>query len=1461
MFYMAIDGVAPRAKMNQQRSRRFRSALDAEEARAKALKNGLELPSDPFDSNAITPGTEFMAKLSTHLKYFIHKKISTDSSWQNVEIILSGHEIPGEGEHKIMHHIRLAKAQPGYSPNTRHCLYGLDADLIMLGLLSHDPHFAILREEVLFLPGKKKQKEITEENFYLLHLSIVREYLEMEFDGIDEEITFTYDFERILDDFILLNFFIGNDFLPELPSLLINDGALPFVIESYKSYLRDAKGYITKNGIIDFPALSSWIDKLVMFEYQLFEKGAVDLEWINEEISTVSIEGRKKDAQDNILKITHEQHSLIEDIKQFVLSANSVLKPDPEGEDLPSYTFEEEVSEELTEDDVTFLREFCSKTYLRAVFDKTELSLVLDVDGIPDNETDQERSRRLMDVNKTIRIYLNAKLISKEEEVAHRQEVYSSKFNDWKNEYYHEKFQLDLEETPDEIRDICENYLEGLQWVLLYYFRGTASWSWYFRYHYAPRISDIRLGLGKKIEFNLGQPFHPFEQLMAVLPERSKALVPPALRPLMTEENSPIRDFYPHTFEIDKNGKKASWEAVVKVPFVDEKRLIAAVQSKEWQLTPAEKKRNSFGTDLTFVFNPQVDTVYPSSLPGIFLNVEHDHTIEEVYHEPSLSDKDFVFGLCEGAKLGVDSLAGFPSLKNLPHTFQIAMGQVKVFERPSRRESIILSIQNQYDGSDVSAICNRLLGRPVYIGWPYLREAKVVAISDKTTHYQKGNGGKVTKSDVDSSEWSRDASLSDANYQLSGVKIGKTELVLHVHILDGMIKSSSGAYIKKYETDNSKILKFPLQMVVESVQNEDPRFLEKPALPVEEEFPVGSRAVSLLALGYGTPITVTGHSNGTVDVELRKLDEKESTYAHFVCNKERERLYFQPSFRACKDLHISSLFLSKITARMVVLANNKKFDIGLNIRNEGQRLKTLGYTYRGPQSWNYSVLAVNLVKKYIDAFPRVLSALMRYPGREIPDMAVVLDVGPEEAAFKMEAMKNWLSKETDGNSGISLVSFETEGLTRASVRMLEENVIQRSEKPVKYNTLKVKHVPREALFSPDSPTYTLSAQRFNVGDRVVSILDYGKVPLYTRGTVVSIHSYVSRVQLDILFDVEIDSGNMLNNRLQTRRGLSVESNSVLNLSRPQFAVNFKGKANPSSKSSTSNGKSKSKNAEAPNPPAASNAWKSGPAKTILAKKPQPQQAPVAATANAPSQSKQKKDPVKSMNADLSKELLSILHSGSSETASGSEKDPLGIEQSTAEKSKEFSQNRLHSAVMSQYAGAPVGPGNLPPAPNSMFPPGPPGSFMPMPPPVGPNGHPMMFPGHLPPGVMFPGPPPPPNMMMFPGPGPIPSHPQFQHPAHSGHPNQRQQQRNFGNGPRRNDFHGPHSNNRNSDDQTSLPTPPAPRGGRGGRGNSRGRRGGHGNGRNHNNDGAKGENGSKPSSKPVDESKPVEPVKP
>jgi len=94
LFFMAIDGVAPRAKINQQRGRRFRAAKDAEVQEAKAKAKGTEIPKEKrFDSNCITPGTLFMAKLGEQLKRFVEYRVSMDDTWKKCKILFSGSEV------------------------------------------------------------------------------------------------------------------------------------------------------------------------------------------------------------------------------------------------------------------------------------------------------------------------------------------------------------------------------------------------------------------------------------------------------------------------------------------------------------------------------------------------------------------------------------------------------------------------------------------------------------------------------------------------------------------------------------------------------------------------------------------------------------------------------------------------------------------------------------------------------------------------------------------------------------------------------------------------------------------------------------------------------------------------------------------------------------------------------------------------------------------------------------------------------------------------------------------------------------------------------------------------------------------------------------------------------------------------------------------------------------------------
>lgn len=143
-----------------------------------------------------------------------------------------------------MEYIRYLKSSPEYDPNTRHCLYGLDADLIILGLCTHELHFSLLREEVKYGKTAKKAASVDETRFFLLHLNLLKEYLELEFISIKDKMPFDFDIEKIIDDWIFMGFLVGNDFIPNLPNLHINSNALETLCQVYMKTIVNLDGKI-----------------------------------------------------------------------------------------------------------------------------------------------------------------------------------------------------------------------------------------------------------------------------------------------------------------------------------------------------------------------------------------------------------------------------------------------------------------------------------------------------------------------------------------------------------------------------------------------------------------------------------------------------------------------------------------------------------------------------------------------------------------------------------------------------------------------------------------------------------------------------------------------------------------------------------------------------------------------------------------------------------------------------------------------------------------------------------------------------------------------------------------------------------------------------------------------------------------------------------------------------------------
>ena len=1155
LFFMAIDGVAPRAKMNQQRARRFRTALDAENAREKAIKQGLDLPKeDAFDSNCITPGTEFMAKLTQQLKYFISKKVSEDVEWQGVEVVLSGHEVPGEGEHKIMEYIRQAKAQPGYDPNVRHCLYGLDADLIMLGLLSHDPHFCLLREEVTFgRQASKKSKELEHQNFFLMHLCMVREYLELEFQELSQDgvLGFPYDMERIIDDFILMAFFVGNDFLPNLPNLHINEGALALMFQKYKEVLPRLGGYINEQGEINLGRLETLLNELSDVEHRFFEAEYADTKWIQAKRVQEGQEEIHK-AGKAVVQITLDQMRLFKDVKKYFIAPANHDQHLPY--DLPSTLpardrkFVQQLATDLhlewsTKEDADGNR------FIRLAFPRT-----IDDDEVQDEEADAATMR-------VLKRYENAKVeeASSEQVQDDMRRKYDQKFVEWKNKYYKEKFDWGLS-NETELRQLTENYIQGLQWVLYYYYRGVASWPWFYQYHYSPMISDVRHGLKASMKFDLGQPFRPFQQLMGVLPDRSKKIVPTSYHDLMTAKDSPIIDFYPRDFELDMNGKKMEWEAVVKIPFIDEKRLLSAMSTKDAYLTEDEKRRNSFGVTLKYTYSADLDYTYPTPLVDVFPDLVHCHCVENIFDLPTMEGLEPYVGLVEGASVGAAALAGFPSLKTLPFTGSLGFHGVNVFQQDSRNESMVVTLSDTERRTRVEH-AKLLLNRRVHVGYPFLQEAKVVKVSDELFDYVMPELGSrqvqvVEHNSYEIEQFHKKANLVEKYYSKRlGMLAGEVESLVQVELLKGLKKLDDGSTVKDFADVPGVETIHASQLIVEKVLSQDARFIERTALPVEEEFADGTNAFFLGEMAYGRPVSVTGHQHGKVKCLIATTGAKQTEFGHEIARKAEKLSPYTPSYAVAKSLGLHPLTLAKITSSFQVRVDDSRVDIGLNLKFDSKKLKVLGYSRKSESGWEFSGAAIALLQQYMIRFPQLIGAINQNPRGDMLEIAEYYAGNKAEAKTKIGEVRAWL-KEISSKS-FEKVPLEAEQLDSEVVKEIEEaaDIALRNEPPSE--TRPMGGIPRNALLKPSDAQWRLGDQKFALGDRVIYAADSGKVPIASQGTVVGLTKTPRETWLDIVFDVSFMSGTSLGDRCSPFRGSTVPTWSVLNLSNRQVLASSK----------------------------------------------------------------------------------------------------------------------------------------------------------------------------------------------------------------------------------------------------------------------------------------------------------------
>lgn len=446
-IYLAIDGVAPVAKMKQQRLRRYKSINDKKLFDSIRKKHKKDIPFF-WNNSAITPGTEFMKKLTDKLnKWSIEYKEKT-----KLEIIFSSSEEPAEGEHKILQYIK----KNGINENC-YVVYGLDADLIFLMLTLNLNNIYLMRE-AQNMENKDKSNGI---NF--VSIGIMKDCI---FDSVQSLLIKTdvnyinLDKINVINDFIFICYLMGNDFLPHIPALDIYNNAIDKLLECYVETVL-LNGYIinktNKNEInINNDVYYSFIIKLASDEEKI----------IMENYSKTS-KFKKKSYCQSTDPFDIEMHK-IENL-MFKIEDNILLGEGP--------------------------------------------------------------------------------------------------MIDWRDRYYNYYYQ-----TTDDIDDfsirMAHHYNIGLKWVAMYYFDKCPSWEWYYPFDHAPFLNDmVRNKFNfNNINFEIGKPLTPHEQLLIVLPKETAYLLPPLLRKIMTNTNGSASHLYPDKFELDMIGKKKYWMCTPILP-------------------------------------------------------------------------------------------------------------------------------------------------------------------------------------------------------------------------------------------------------------------------------------------------------------------------------------------------------------------------------------------------------------------------------------------------------------------------------------------------------------------------------------------------------------------------------------------------------------------------------------------------------------------------------------------------------------------------------------------------------------------------------------------------------------------------------------------------------------------------------------------------------------------------------
>lgn len=247
LLYVAVDGVAPMAKMQQQRKRRYKSIIENDEIDKIKREFGKPIL-NTWSNTVITPGTEFMEKLHKEMMKYL------ESLESPAKIIYSSYHTNGEGEHKILDFIR--KSYVVHNEKNIQVIYGLDADLLFLAMslyqeTSQWKEIYVIRENDTNKQkhyDSKKNDVCVENIFSYINIgSLIDNFIEILNNKKDCATNEKFTRENTVRDIIFVCYFLGNDFIPNIPTLDIKRCGLDLILDAYVNIRIKHKTELIKN--------------------------------------------------------------------------------------------------------------------------------------------------------------------------------------------------------------------------------------------------------------------------------------------------------------------------------------------------------------------------------------------------------------------------------------------------------------------------------------------------------------------------------------------------------------------------------------------------------------------------------------------------------------------------------------------------------------------------------------------------------------------------------------------------------------------------------------------------------------------------------------------------------------------------------------------------------------------------------------------------------------------------------------------------------------------------------------------------------------------------------------------------------------------------------------------------------------------------------------------------------------